>query len=222
MKKILIVLCVLLLTTGCTIVRIDTDSTDNIIDVVLSKENKLYNQVGRGYKYYIPKGVSYIDTNDTNDKLYSDGIYYYLYVDVINYYNNKEYKIPNNENHYYFKEIDVNGKKGYVDIVEENDQYFIKFVYNYATLEAKVKKDEINEVILNASYILSTVKFNDNIVELLMNGDFLKQREEEYGLFKSNGDGSTLLKYSDENGNEIEESNIKDTLSGDTTVEEGE
>ena len=199
MKKVLIVLCVLLLTTGCTIVRIDTDNTDNIINVVLSKENKLYNQVGRGYKYYIPKGVSYIDTNDTNDKLYSNGIYYYLYIDVINYYNKKEYEIPNIENHYYFKQIDINGKKGYVDIIQKDDIYYIKFVYNYAILEAKVKKDEINEVILNASYILSTVKFNDNIVELFMNGNFLKLREEEYDLFKSKGDGSSFLKYSDEN-----------------------
>ena len=219
MKKILIVLCVLLLTTGCTIVRIDTNSTDNIIDVVLSKENKLYNQVGRGYKYYIPKGVSYIDTNDTNDKLYSNGIYYYLYVDVINYSNNKEYEIPNNENHYYFKEIDVNGKKGYVDIIEEKDNYFIKFVYNYAILEAKVKKDEINEVILNASYILSTVKFNDNIVELLMNGDFLKLREEEYDLFKSKGDSSSFLKYVDDTESEV---GTENTYEGDTSDEKGE
>lgn len=197
MKRILIVLCVLLLTTGCTIVRIDTNSTDNIIDVVLSKENKLYNQVGRGYKYYIPKGVSYIDTNDTNDKLYSNGVYYYLYIDVINYYNNKEYEIPNNEGHYYFKKIDVNGKKGYVDIVKEGDKYLIYFVYNYAILEAKVELKQINEVVLNASYILSTVKFNDDIVELLMNGDFLKEREEEYSLFKSKGDSSSFLKYLD-------------------------
>ncbi len=209
MKKILIVLFVLL-TTGCTIVRIDTNSTDNIIDVVLSKENKLYNQVGRGYKYYIPKGVSYIDTNDTNDKLYSNGIYYYLYIDVLSYYNKKEYEIPNNEGHYYFKEINVNDKKGYVDIIKENDNYHIKFVYNYAVLEAKVELNEINEVILNASYILSTVKFNDNIVELLMNGDFLKEREEEYNLFKSKGDSSSFLKYTE------------DETESDTTDEKGE
>ena len=146
MKRLLIVLCVLLLTTGCTIVRIDTNSTDNIIDVVLSKENKLYNQVGRGYKYYIPKGVSYIDTNDTNDKLYSNGVYYYLYIDIINYYNNKDYVIPNNEGHYYFKEINVNGKKGYVDIIKDGDKYLINFVYNYAILEAKVELKQISKI----------------------------------------------------------------------------
>jgi len=209
MKKILIILLVFIC-TGCTMVRIDTNSTDNIINVVLSKENKLYNQIGRGYKYYIPKGVNYIDTNDTNDKLYSNGIYYYLYIDIINYYNNKEYEIPSNENHYYFKQININNKKGYVDIIEKDGKYLIKFVYNYAILEASAKKNQINEVILNASYILSTVKFNDDIVELLMNGDFLKQREEEYDLFKSKGDNSSFLKYTNE---EIE---------SDTSYSEGE
>ena len=90
MKKML--LCVfLLLLCGCSIVRIDTSSIDNIVGVVLSKSNNLYNQIGKGYKYYIPRGVSYIDTNNYNDVLYSDGNYYYLYIDIISYY----YKVVN-------------------------------------------------------------------------------------------------------------------------------
>ena len=60
-----------------TIVRIDTSDIDNIIDVVLSKNNKLYNRVGKGYKYYVPRGINYIDTTELNDKLYSNGYYYY-------------------------------------------------------------------------------------------------------------------------------------------------
>ena len=79
--------------TGCTAVRIDTKDTDNIVDVVLSKDNKLYNHIGKGYKYYIPRGMSYIDTNEFNDKIYSDGKYYYLYIDAISYYHHKEITI---------------------------------------------------------------------------------------------------------------------------------
>ena len=60
MKKFAILFLVVIL-TGCTAVRIDTTSIDNIINVVLSKDNKLYNRVGRGYKYYVPHGVTYID-----------------------------------------------------------------------------------------------------------------------------------------------------------------
>ena len=76
MKKILIIFILLFLTTGCTIVRIDTKSIDNITNVVLSKNNKLYNKIGKGYKYYRPRGVTYIDTNELNDVLYSNSNYY--------------------------------------------------------------------------------------------------------------------------------------------------
>ena len=86
MKKKAILLILLLLVSGCTIVRIDTKNIDTIIDVVLSKNNTLYNQVGKGYKYYVPRGVTYIDTTELNDKLYSNGNYYYLYIDAVSYY----------------------------------------------------------------------------------------------------------------------------------------
>ena len=95
MKKIVSLLIGIFITsmlTGCTAVRIDTKNIDNIVNVVLSKENKLYNQIGKGYKYYIPRGVTYIDTIEFNDKLYSNGDYYYLYIDAISYYYNKEIK----------------------------------------------------------------------------------------------------------------------------------
>ena len=89
MKKKVILLLIVLLQAGCTIVRIDTKSIDNITNVILSKNNKLYNRIGRGYKYYVPRGVTYIDSIGSNDKLYSNGIYYYLYLDEVNYYYKK-------------------------------------------------------------------------------------------------------------------------------------
>ena len=99
MKKIILLGLITLILTGCTIVRIDTTSIDNIVSVVLSKENTLYNRVGRGYKYYVPRGVTYIDSSGTNDKLYSNGVYYYLYLDEISYYYQKSvnYKVDNSK-----------------------------------------------------------------------------------------------------------------------------
>ena len=82
MKRLISLMILLILVTGCTAVRIDTSNVDNIIEVVLSKDNALYNHIGKGYKYYIPRGVTYIDTIDFNDKLYSEGDYYYLYIDA--------------------------------------------------------------------------------------------------------------------------------------------
>jgi len=199
MKKIAI-LIMLLFVTGCTAVRIDTSSIDNILNVVLSKENTLYNRVGKGYKYYIPRGVSYIDTNELNDKLYSNGNYYYLYVDAVSYFYKTKITYEENDELYYSKKI--SGKKeGYLEIKEVNNKYLVQFVYNYARIEALVDKKDLEEVVLNSSYILSTVKFNDNIIELMLNDDYFTNKEEQYDIFSSKKDESentNFLQYKDE------------------------
>lgn len=197
MKKITILFMILLL-TGCTIVRIDTQSIDNIINVILSKENNIYNRVGKGYKYYIPRGVSYLDTTELNDKLYSNGVYYYLYIDAVSYYyKNKTEYIENNEL-YYSKKI-TGDKEGYLEIKKDGNNYYIVFVYNYAKIEAKVNKDKIEEVVLNASYILSTVKFNDNIVGLMLDNDYFINKEEQYDTFSKKNENNNFLVEVEEN-----------------------
>lgn len=211
MKKISIILLILIcITTGCTAVRIDTDSIDNIVSVVLSKENKLYNRVGKGYKYYIPRGVSYIDTNELNDKLYSEGNYYYLYIDAVSYFYKNKVVYKEKSDAYYSKKIESN-KEGYLEINEINGKYLINFVYNYARIEAMVDKKDINKVVLNASYILSTVKFNDNIIALMLNEEYFTNKEEQYKEFsKDNVNGAEeteekhFLEYKD-NDEEKEE-----------------
>ena len=198
MKKLLTIFMLLFLTTGCTIVRIDTKSIDNITNVVLSKNNKLYNRIGKGYKYYRPRGVSYIDTNELNDVLYSNSNYYYLYVDAVGYYNKTKIKYKEDKNAYYYKKIDGD-KTGYLQITKKGKKYLIEFVYNYAKIEAMVKKKDINQVVLDASYILSTVKFNDKIIALMLNDDYFTNKEEQYTKFKSKKeDNNNFLKYNDE------------------------
>ena len=196
MKKILFLGLLTLILTGCTIVRIDTTNIDNIISVILTKENTLYNRVGRGYKYYVPRGVTYIDSSGTNDKLYSNGVYYYLYLDEISYYYKKttNYKVDNSK--YYSKKIKNNGKTGYLEITKQNDLYLIEFVYNYAKIEALVPESDINDTVLNCSYILSTIKYSSNIVKLSLEDDFLKNKEEEYDVFSSKGNNDdNFLRY---------------------------
>ncbi len=197
MKKILLLGCLLLL-CGCSIVRIDTGSVDNIVSVVLSKNNDLYNQIGKGYKYYVPRGVSYIDTNDYNDVLYSDGNYYYLYIDVISYYYNVSKEYIEDQNAYYSRKIDINGKQGYLEInQQDNGRYFIEFMYNYAKIEVEADRDDINDIVLNTSYILSTVKFNDNVIKVILDEDFLVS-EEKYDIFTSKKETDNFLKLEDE------------------------
>lgn len=192
MKKLILLLLVLLL-SGCTVVRIDTSDLNNIVDVVLSKDNTLFNQVGKGYKYYIPVGVSYIDTEDFNDILYSNGNYYYLYIDTISYYYNVEKEYVLNNNAYYSRSININNKYGYLEINKQDDLYFVEFMYNFSKIEALVKEDDLEEVVLNASYILSTVKFNNNVITMMLDDEFLVL-EEKYDIFTSKQETNDFLK----------------------------
>lgn len=199
MKKVFVLLLGLFILTGCSAVRIDTSNVDNIVEVVLSKNNTLYNRVGRGYKYYKPRGVSYIDTLDLNDVLYSNGDYYYLYIDAVGYYYKKSLDIEEPKDAYYFKKIETKkDKTGYLQILEQKNEYYIKFVYNYAKIEAVVDKDKIEEVVLNASYILSTVKFNDNIIELMLDEEYFTNKEEKYDLFEQTEENNNFLEYVEE------------------------
>ena len=196
MKKGIIVCLLAFLLTGCTIVRIDTASIDNTVDVVLSKDNTLYNRVGIGYKYYVPRGVTYIDSSGTNDRLYSNGVYYYLYLDEVGYYYKSSLKYKEDDSKYYSRKIKNNGKVGYLEITKRKDsQYLVEFVYNYAKIEALVPKEDINDVVLNASYILSTIKYNNNIIKLSLDEDFLKTKEEKYDEFASKKETDSFLRY---------------------------
>lgn len=197
-KTLLLVIPLIILLSGCTVVRIDTTSIDNTINVVLSKDNKLYNRIGKGYKYYVPRGVTYIDSNELNDKLYSNGNYYYLFVDAIGYYYKIDTDYKENPNAYYSKIINVDGKVGYVEINQIDEEYFVEFIYNYSKIEAIVSKDDINDVILDASYILSTVKFNNNVIKLMLNEEIFTNREEKYDRFESKKDSGNFLEYVEE------------------------
>lgn len=197
MKKIALCILMVLLLTGCTIVRINTNNIDTIIDVILTKDNNLYNRVGRGYKYYIPRGVTYMDTDETNDKLYSKGNYYYLYVDVISYYQKISMNYNENSDIYYSRKLskdDGFAYDGYLQITEKDDLYYIEFVYNYAKIESIVCKDDLNDAVLKSAYILSTIQFNDDVIELMIDSEKLNNREEKYEVFKNKKDeGSSEL-----------------------------
>ncbi len=201
MKRILTFLLILLV-TGCTVVRIDTTNLDTIVDVVLSKDNILYNRVGKGYKYYVPKGVTYIDTDDLNDKLYSNGNYYYLYVDAISYYNNKTVDYQEKEDIYYSRKISTeDGFKwsGYIEIEKKGDLYYVEFVYNHAKIETAVSKDSLNDVILNSAYILSTIQFNSDVISLMLDDEYFTNKEEKYEVFaKSKENSDTFLQVYDD------------------------
>ena len=203
-KKVIILLSVLLL-TGCTAVRINTKDIANTVNIILSKNNKIYNRVGKGYKYYVPRGLTYIDTNELNEKLYSNGNYYYLYIDAVSYYYKNKPKYKENKDAYYSKVFKVDNKQAYLEINKVDKKYLIKFEYNYARIESLVEKKDIEEVVMNSSYILSTVKFNNNVIKLMLDENYFTNKNKKYNVFekKNENKNSKFLKYNKKSSKKV-------------------
>ena len=56
-------------------------------------------------------------------------------------------------------------------------------MYNYSKIEAYVKKENLNDAIIEMSYILRSVKFNKPVLESLIGNNILSYKEENYSLF---------------------------------------
>lgn len=195
MKKLIVLLSVVvLLTTGCSVTKLDDSNISKNIKILLSEKVNLHNVHFDGYKYYVPKGLKFINKEEYNALLAdSRGNKYYLYVDAISYYHDVEnsYKIV--EDAHYSKKLDYNKKTGYIQINEIDDKYFIQFVYNYSKIEALVDEKDLTEAVNNMCYILRTIKFNDIILESLIGDNILSYKEENFSLFKSDNSKEDFL-----------------------------
>lgn len=197
MKRIVLLLCLVVLLTGCDIKPIDNDNIDSIIDSVLTKEIKLSNSYFDGYKYYLPRGLRLAGKKDYNAKLVSGKNTYYLFVDVIAYYNKVE-KDFEPSNGYYSKELNYNGKRGYIEITEVDGLYFIEIMYNYAKIETLVEERYLNSAIVNSCYILSSVQFNDKVIETLVGENALDYKETIFDIFGPHRDTDEFLQYEED------------------------
>ena len=72
-------------------------------------------------------------------------------------------------------------------------------MYNYAKIEALVEEDEINDVVLNASYILSTIKFNSKVIKIMLNDNYFINKEERYDLFTPKKETMELYDFDETN-----------------------
>lgn len=195
MKKSLLLLLVLLLLTGCTITRMDGKSYEQVMDKILSLDIKLYNRVGKGYKYYSPRGVIRTDANTYNDVLKRNDTNYYLYVDVVGYYYKTEVNYKSNKDAYYSKKLDNGKKKGYIEITKKDDKMYVQMFYNYAKIETYVDESELNLAIEDISYILSSVKFNDSLLKKMYESGNFDSKEEVYKLFDNKEKEGNFLEY---------------------------
>jgi len=208
MKKFLILVCTLFLLTGC--VDIKKKSVEDIIKGSLASRVDTTNVNRKGYRYYLPRGLKVINSNDYNEVFKDSKYKYYLYVDVISYFDkiHEEYKITDKA--FLSSKIQNGDKLGYLEINEyENEKYLIEIMYNYAKIEVMVDKEDINKVIAHAICILSSITYNDSVIANLMGEDVLNFMEEEFNIFETVSSDSNYLKYEEEY--KYEEEDIPDT-----------
>ena len=195
MKKIIVLLSIcILFVTGCQIVKLDSSDIEQNLDVLLSKKVNYYNVYSNGYKYYLPKGITFLDKDDYNAILKdNNNNKYYLYVDVISYYHKIENDYEENKDSHYSKKLNYNKKDGYIQVDKVDSKYFVQFVFNYAKMEAYVNKDDLIDSIQYMSSILSSVKYNRKVLESIIGEKILDYKEENYTLFKADSSKESFL-----------------------------
>lgn len=195
-KKLLILILSVLTLTGCT--NLSNASLDEITNTMLSSKANLANTVFDGYKYYVPRGLRLFMKNDYNASFLDEyNNTYYLYIDIISYYNNEKLDYNTNKNAYLSKELNYNNKEGYLEITEIKDSnyYFIEYMYNYGKIEAFVKEKELNSAIINMSSVLSSLNFNRTVLETIVGNKVLNYKEDTYDVMKPKGSTATKDTY---------------------------
>ena len=196
MKKIMFVLVLLIVLSGCSVSRIDNNNYIYNIKNIISLDIKNYNKIGKGYKYYAPRGVTRTYSNDYNDVLRRGVNNYYLYVDVVSYYYKAPIEYEKIRNLYYEGKISNGKKEGYIQIKEISDsKLFIKMDYNYAKVETYVNKKELNATIVDISYILSSLKFNNSVLKKIYESGNFSSKDETYKLFDNKEKEGNFLEY---------------------------
>jgi hypothetical protein len=208
--------------TGCTVKQVDNKDINKIVDTILNKSISLSNQTSIGYKYYVPRGVRVVDSTSYNEKLFSGGYTYYLYVDVVSYHFKKVSTYEVNKKSYFSKELNYNKRKGYLQITKIGNSYFIEMMFNYAKVETYVAKNDIWQTVANISYILDSLKFNDVTIKRLFDENVLNFDEKKYEIFKPKGQSNNVLDYIKEYDNYEDPIEDEDLITPDDTTQSGD
>ena len=198
MKKLFLALLMIMLLTGC--VKVSDKSVSDIFETILDVENNLSNTYMDGYSFYLPQGLSIVDKNDFNLVIKEKDQKYYLYIDTIAYHYNTDNLYAENSNHFYSKKFTYHNKKGYIDIIENNDNYFAVIMFNYAKIEAYIDKENFNKALISISQILSTVKYNDAVISNYVGNKGVVYKEEKFNIFGTEMENDNFLKYEAEYG----------------------
>ena len=208
-KKILLIILSCFILFGCT--NLKNVSYDEIMNN-LTLAPKRANTHRQGYQFFIPQGMQVKKAGISYAILSSNNIDYYLYVDLIS-YNAKDdnfvYEI--NKDALYSTTLNYQNKKGYAEVkLQENNQYLIEIMYNYAKIEVMVDESKVKECLANSATILNSIRYDDLIIKNLLNDDNLDSTEENFNIFDDIKENTNVLDYDDTNQVEDEEK-VKDT-----------
>lgn len=185
MKKTLLSILIVIVLTGCSVQNIKTLEKEELAETILDMKSFKSNVNKIGYSYYMPREVSLIDSNFYNAvfKYGNDSIY--MYVDLIEKYNNTEVKKDiNPEDYYFFQDISSDETYGYLLIDKQDDKYYIELFYNYVTLTTKTNENNIYDMIINMAYLALNVKYNNATLEYLYGGEQTYGSSTNFTLFE--------------------------------------
>jgi len=200
MKKIniLLLLAVILVSTGCSIQRVNLNDIDSIVNEVLLKKTSISNTSFEGYSYYIPNTLKIVNKEEYNTILLDEyGNKYYIYVDAVGYYNKAENTYTEDNSSYYSKKIVSKSlkKDGYLEINEIKGKYFVEAVYNYGKIEVYTSKIHLKDTVVNLSQVLSSLKYNDKVLATLVGDNVLNYKEENFNIFTTKKSTTNYLDY---------------------------
>ncbi len=197
MKKFLILLLLLVVLSGCT--RIDNEKEyKNIANNIINSSTSLVNVATSGYKYYLPKGVSLIYNVDFNQKFRVLDEDIYMYVDIVSYYYKKDLNDYEDDFNYYFSNISSKDKVGYIGINKEDDEYFVKLVYNYAKIEFYTNEDRLSSLISYSMIIMNSIEYNDILILDIIEDNNVRSDDSLYNIEKPSDSESKFNEYLEE------------------------
>jgi hypothetical protein len=196
-KYVFVSIMLLLFVCGCT--NVNELSYDEVVDKVLSNDVSKPNTAFKGYKLYLPKDMTLLNDSSSNNVLYSNNDKYYLYVDLVSYYNkvNNEYKINDDKEVVYSKLLNDSGKNGYILVTKHKSEYFIEVMYNYAKIE--VISPSVNSAVSKSLIVLKSIVYNDSVVSVLLE-DSIDYNEEKFELLGPSVNTDKFLEYVTEFG----------------------
>ena len=217
--KRFILIAIVLLASGCTNInknltsKDDIDKNFNTLQATITDSNyEVYNNYRTGYKYYTPKGLYVRGGSEYNEIINSRKYSYHLYVDVISFYNRVISKYEEDSKALYSKQINNKDKFGYVEVNElKNDRYLLEIMYNYAKIEVIVDKSDLEVAFANSMIILSSVKYNNDILTNLVGENVLTSKEIEFNIFETKKTESNFLEV-EANNDYKEETNDPDLI----------